>query len=98
MEITLVAMADEGRNTVQEAWLGSGKILLKSVSKSLSDLQCQAGFEPNDRDGMSVSAFFFPAMWSGINGEALLIFNRSDSAQMSCIAVSECFAASRCTQ
>ena len=53
-EITLVESLLEIRKTVQEFWLGRGKVLLKKVSNSSSDLKCHSGLLPNDRDGISV--------------------------------------------
>jgi hypothetical protein len=38
---------------------GNGKVELKSVSSSSSDVQCHAGLLPNDREGMSAIAMRF---------------------------------------
>ena len=64
-EITRIVTFELRRKTVQEACCGRGKVLLKSVSKSSSDLHSHSFTLPKDRDGMSVSAFSMPGIKQG---------------------------------
>jgi hypothetical protein len=57
MEITCVAIAEVGWQTVHKFWLGRGKLTLKKVSKFSSDLKCHFGLLPNERDGILVMEF-----------------------------------------
>ncbi len=58
-------------------------------------MQCHFGSDPNDRDGMSVMELLTPAMFSGVSGDAFVIWSRNANARTSCIATVECFAAKR---
>jgi len=71
----------------QEAWDGNETVELKSVSKSWSVRQCHCGSKPNEREGISVIAFCFPGMCSGVNGDARQICNHNANARMSCMAI-----------
>jgi hypothetical protein len=92
------SIADEGRKTVHEFWFGRGKEELKSVSNSSSVLQNHLLSLPNDRDGISVMAFFFPGMCSGVNGDTCFCFMRRLSARSSWSATLDPFAAILLTQ
>jgi len=67
---------------------------LKSVRRSSSDLQCQLGLLPNDRDGMSAIAMLFPATCIDVNGHAFCCFTRKANAWIRCSATLERFDAS----
>jgi hypothetical protein len=54
MEITRVAIAEVGWDTVQEFWLGNRKLRLKKVSRSASVLKCHFCLLQKDREGISV--------------------------------------------
>ena len=95
MEITLIAISEERRKTVQEPWFGKGNVRLNSVSNSVSVLQCHAASDPNDREGISVRELLTPAICIGVSGDAFASCKRNASARTSCIAIDECFAASR---
>ena len=97
-EVTRVQTLDVRRKTVQDACRGRGKRVLNRVSKSLSSSQYHSATLPNDRDGMSVIAFSFPGMWTGVMGHAPLIFSRSANARTNCAATAECRDASLVTQ
>jgi hypothetical protein len=56
-EITLIAIAEVGWQTVHEFLCGRGKVSLKKVSKSKSVLKCHFGSLPNEHEGISVMAF-----------------------------------------
>jgi hypothetical protein len=56
-EITRVAIAEVGWQTVHEFCNGSVKLRLKKVSKSCSDLKCHLCSLPNEREGISVMEF-----------------------------------------
>ncbi len=45
------------------------KIKVNMVSKSVSVLHAHRGLDPNDCEGMSVSALSTPAMCRGVSGE-----------------------------
>ena len=53
-EISFVAMAEEGWNTVQEFFDGSGNKALNMVSSLSCDAHFHAGLLPQERDGTSV--------------------------------------------
>lgn len=73
-------------------------MLLKRVSKSSSVLQYHLGSLPKDRDGISVSALSFLAMWRGANGDTWRTFNRRANARMSCPDTNDPHAANLQTQ
>jgi hypothetical protein len=87
-EITRVVTLVSRRKTVQDAWLGRGNLELKSVNRSDSDWQVHSGTLPNEREGMSVSAFSIPGMCTGVNGHDCLTLRRKASALTSCAATS----------
>ena len=97
-EVNRIPTFLEGQKMVQEACFGNGKSEVNSVSKSASVLQAHRGSEPNDREGMSVSALSTPAMWSGVSGEHCRAWRRKASARTRCIATRDCFDAKRWTQ
>ena len=74
---------------VQEAWFGKGKFLLNKFRRSVSFLQNQEILLPNKRDGISVIAFYSPAMCKGVNGDAPAFLNRIVSAITSYISTNE---------
>ncbi len=57
MEITCIAIAEVGWQTVHEFFCGRGKVALKKVSKSRSVLKCHFGLLPNESEGILVMAF-----------------------------------------
>ena len=61
-EITRVITFDPNRKTVQEACCGRGNFLLKRVRNLVSDLHSHSFTLPNEREGMSVSAFSTPGI------------------------------------
>ena len=91
-------MAEEIWKTFQDACEGNGNRELNIVSNSMSERQCHLGMDPNDLDGISVMAFWTPAMCNGVSGDVLLILRRRARARISCIAASECLDAIRSTQ
>ena len=97
-EITLVHIACDGWNTFQEAWWGKGKKVLKRVRRSESVLQNHCGSDPNDWEGMSVIAFWTPAMCNGVSGDAFVSWSHKARTRISCIAMCEFRDAMRCTQ
>jgi hypothetical protein len=56
-EITRIAIAEVGWQTIHEFFCGRGKVALKKVSKSMSILKCHFGSLPNEREGISVMAY-----------------------------------------
>jgi hypothetical protein len=80
--------------TVHDCCEGNGKVELKCMSSSSSDLQCHAGLLPNDRKGMSAMAIRFPAMCIGVKGQAFSFFARRAIAWTRCSATVERFEAS----
>ncbi len=82
-EVTRVVTLVSNWKIVQEAWFGRGNVELKRVSRSLSDLQCHSRTLPNDRDGISVSAFSTPGMCIDVSGHKRLMLRRSASARTS---------------
>ena len=97
-EITRVAGPELSWNVVQDACEGNGKSRLKSVSSSLSDLQCHLGSDPKEREGISASAFFFPGMCTGVSGQEFETLIRNARARMRWAAILECFDAMRVAQ
>ena len=97
-EISRVPSLVEGRKTVQEAWVGRGNRVLKSVSKAASVLHAQRGSDPKDLDGMSVRALSTPAMCRGVRGELWRIWSRRARTRTRFIATRECLEARRWTQ
>ncbi len=93
-EITRIAVLQSRWKTVHDCCEGKGKVELKSVSNSSSDLQCHAGLLPKDREGMSAMAICFPATCIGVNGHAFCCFARSAKAWTRCSATVERFEAS----
>ena len=75
-EITRILISELGWNTVQEAWFGSGNLVLKRVSNSASFLQFHPGSLPHERDGMSVIELWMPRMWNGVSGDVRAAFMR----------------------
>jgi hypothetical protein len=71
MEITRVAIAEVGWQTVHKFCLGRVKVQLKKVSKSDSNLKCHFGSLPNEREGILVIKFWSPAMCSVVIGQTL---------------------------
>ena len=63
---------DEGRKTVHEFCEGRGNLELNKVSNSSSDLQCHWASLPNEREGISVIAFFLPGMCKVVSGDTCL--------------------------
>ena len=96
-EITCIEMSKEGRYMLQEAWLGKGKVRLKSVSKFVSVVQSHFGSLPHERDGMSAIAFAQPQTWNGVSGEAPVFLRRKAKVRRSWAVTSERFAAIRAT-
>ena len=92
-EITRILIALEGRKVVQEFCPESGNDYIKRVSKSKSSLQNHFGSLPNDRDGMSVMAFFLPAMCRVVRGKTFRSFMRRERAGRSWSATNDPLAA-----
>ena len=69
IEITRIAIFEVGNQTLQEFFRGSGNDELKKVSRSSSVLKCYLGSLPNEREGMSVMAFWSPEIWSVVSGQ-----------------------------
>ncbi len=90
-EITGITVLQSRWKTVHDCCEGNGKMELKSVSSSLSELQCHAGLLPNDHKGMSAIAMRFPAMCIGVNGQAFCCFARRAIAWTRCSATVERF-------
>lgn len=88
-EVTRVAILEFNWKMLQEACAGSGNDELNKVSKSLFKQQCQVGTFPNDLEGISVIAFSFPGMCSGVSGHAEAKFNQSANARTNCAATLE---------
>jgi hypothetical protein len=82
-EITRVVTFVPKRKTVQEACCGRGNFVLKSVSKSSSELHSHSLTLPKERDGISVSAFSTPRMCTGVRGHVCLTLSRKASARTS---------------
>jgi hypothetical protein len=61
--------------------------LLKNVSNLGSVLKCHWGTLPNERDGISIIAFFSPLICCGVNGQHLFAFSLSARACIKCTAV-----------
>ncbi len=86
-EITCVAIAEVGWQTVHEFCLGRGKLQLKKISNSFSDLKCHFGSIPNEREGISVIKFWLPAMCSVVIGQTFCKLKCSARMRMSCSAM-----------
>ena len=82
-EITRVIIFDPNRKTVQEACCGRGNLVLKSVRKLVSDLHSHSLTLPNEREGMSVSAFLTPGLCTGVRGHVCWMFRWRASARTS---------------
>jgi hypothetical protein len=67
--------------------LGRGNLALKMVSKSSSEVQCHSGTLPNNREGISVSAFLIPGMCIGVMGHDRFMLSRGASARTSWAAI-----------
>ena len=83
---------------LQEPWCVRGKEESNKRRRSESDLQCHLGSLPQERNGMSVIAFWQPAMCCGVNGDTWVAFKCSARARSNCAATADCLDASRVTQ
>jgi hypothetical protein len=61
-EITCITVLQSRWKTVHNCCEGNGKVELKSVNSSSSELQCHAGLLPNDCEGVSAIAMRFLVM------------------------------------
>ena len=98
MESTFVEISVEGRKTVQDCWFGRGNSWLNKVSKQSSEVQCQFGSLPNDRDGMSVIRFRSPGICNGVRGDNCFNLSQSANARKSWEATLDPLAAIQRTQ
>ena len=74
--ITFVTTLSSKRKSVHDFCEGKGKDSLKNVQKSVLLQKCHAALYPYDRDGMSPSAFRYPASWRVTSGDALFFLSR----------------------
>ncbi len=72
VEITRVAIAEVGWDTVQEFWLGNSKLRLKKVSKSASVLKCHFLFPAKRLQGDICHIVFITRNVKGCKLTALL--------------------------
>ena len=86
--ITLITVLQSRWKTIHDCFEGNGKVELKSVSSSSSDLRCHAGLMPNDCEEMSAIAML------GVNGQAFCCFARRAIAWTRCSTTVERFEAS----
>ncbi len=93
-EITHITVLHFRWKTIHDCCEGNGKVELKSVSSSLSELQCHVGLLPNDCEGMSAIAIRFPVMCIGVKGQAFCCFAHRAIAWTRCSATVERFEAS----
>jgi hypothetical protein len=68
-KITRIAISEVGWQIVHKFVVRRKKVELKKVSNSASDLKCHFGSLPKEREGMSVIAFWSPAMCSVVTGQ-----------------------------
>ena len=71
--------------------------MLKTFIRSLSFLQNQERLLPNERDGISVIAFYSPEMCKGVNDDSKEFFNRSANDRTDYIATKKPLAPRRLT-